>query len=225
MVHKISCPHCGGHIAFEEESLGASVHCPHCQQAITLSVPGASEVQAQPAALEIAAAPEAQQETQPQTPVAPGKKLPFLQLKWLAVAGLVVILAGAGVGLFFWLRSSPEEVATTPEEQLTVGLVSFKPDKLAINNNPQFQVTLHKDFSVSSVYLCDVTFAQKPAPAEIDKILRDSLEQCVKKDGSEEILAMAFVKENALRPPDYSGPLVWSPEEKTIMPVRQALGR
>jgi hypothetical protein len=158
-----------------------------------------------------------------ETADADGKFSRLLKYRWIIVAASALIIAGSGVYLFLRYRSQSGEVAVEPkqEEQLTVGLVSFKPDKVAIINNTQFQVTLHKDFSVPEIYLCDVTFAEKPAPAEIDKILRDALEQCVKKDGTQEILAMAYVKEQALRPPDYSGPLVWSPEEKAIKPLNR----
>ena len=36
---KISCPVCGGHIAFSAVNIGQKVPCPHCQKAITLRKP------------------------------------------------------------------------------------------------------------------------------------------------------------------------------------------
>ena len=34
--HKMPCPACGGHIAFDSRNLGQSIPCPHCQRQITL---------------------------------------------------------------------------------------------------------------------------------------------------------------------------------------------
>ena len=38
-VLKISCNHCGGHIAFSKLWLGRSINCPHCSRTITLPAP------------------------------------------------------------------------------------------------------------------------------------------------------------------------------------------
>jgi ribosomal protein S27E len=36
---KISCPHCGGPVAFPAHSIGQKIACPHCQTTITLRKP------------------------------------------------------------------------------------------------------------------------------------------------------------------------------------------
>jgi uncharacterized paraquat-inducible protein A len=36
---KISCPACGGHIAFAIQNLGQQIPCPHCQAVIALRKP------------------------------------------------------------------------------------------------------------------------------------------------------------------------------------------
>lgn len=36
---KISCPNCGGHVAFPAQGIGRKIACPHCQTTITLQKP------------------------------------------------------------------------------------------------------------------------------------------------------------------------------------------
>ena len=39
---KISCPHCGGHIAFPAHGIGQKIACPHCGVVVTLQKPDGS---------------------------------------------------------------------------------------------------------------------------------------------------------------------------------------
>jgi len=71
--------------------------------------------------------------------------------------------------------------------------------------------------------LLELTFFGKvPAPDEVDKLLRVSLEQAVLIDGSCDIGAFAFAGDDTLRAPQFSGPLFYKAVAKQIL-TKEAL--
>ncbi len=208
MLYKISCPHCGGRISFEEDAAEKTVACPHCQQTLPLSI-GAAEMQ-------------------PVTGTAGSKS--SVARKWGFGLAAVAVAGAMAVGVFFYFKDKPVEVTedtgitgiVMQDGHLTVE-VSPKNENLKVANNRGVQVTLRRDFPVAAVYLCDVSFAtSKPAPAEVDRIVRESLEQCVKADSTHRIVGMAFWSNQPLSQAEYTGPLVWTPEENKIQKLSEA---
>ncbi|HEU0011787.1 MAG TPA: hypothetical protein VFT34_18370 [Verrucomicrobiae bacterium] len=73
--------------------------------------------------------------------------------------------------------------------------------------------------------VCDVVFFGKPpAPATVDKIVRSALESAVLVDSSRDILAMAFVGDEAMKQTQYSGSLVYKAADKRIMTMDEFRG-
>jgi hypothetical protein len=63
-----------------------------------------------------------------------------------------------------------------------------------------------------------------PQPQVVDKMLRESLEHAVAADGSRDIVAMAFLGDEALSDTQYSGELMYRATEKKIMTLEEARG-
>lgn len=73
--------------------------------------------------------------------------------------------------------------------------------------------------------VCNVAFfGQPPPPPTVDKIVRSALESAVLVDSSRDILAMAFVGDEAMRKTQYSGSLVYKAAEKRIMTLDEFRG-
>jgi hypothetical protein len=73
--------------------------------------------------------------------------------------------------------------------------------------------------------ILEVAFYRKLPPHKIvDKMLRDSLEQAASVDGTRDILAMAFLGEDALTDIQYSGELVYRAADKRIMTLDESRG-
>jgi hypothetical protein len=73
--------------------------------------------------------------------------------------------------------------------------------------------------------MLDLTFYRDvPQPQVVDKILRESLEHAVAADGSRDILAMAFLGDEALDSTQFSGDLVYRAAQKKIMTVDESRG-
>lgn len=73
--------------------------------------------------------------------------------------------------------------------------------------------------------VCFITFfAQPPLPAIVDKILRSALESAILVDSSRNILAMAFVGDDAMKETQYSGSLVYKSADKRIMTMDEYRG-
>ena len=70
--------------------------------------------------------------------------------------------------------------------------------------------------------ILEVSFSSKlPPPKIIDKMLRDSLEQASSIDGTRDILAMAFLGEEALTETQYSGELVYRASDRKIVTLEE----
>src|ERR1700686_2337940 len=76
---KCSCKFCGNHIEFPQEAVGATVNCPHCGQSTVLSAGDRS-----------------------------GKPARGSGVGLIAVAGILIIV-GAGVGVWFWQRHGKKQ--------------------------------------------------------------------------------------------------------------------
>ena len=63
-----------------------------------------------------------------------------------------------------------------------------------------------------------------PQPQVVDKMLRESLEHAVAADGSQDILAMAFLGEEVLTSTQYSGELVYRAAQRRIITLEQSRG-
>ncbi len=71
-----------------------------------------------------------------------------------------------------------------------------------------------------------ITFSKLPdTEAEAASIVRQEMTKAIAKDGSKEILAMAFdTSDNALAEEKYGGPIRYSPKDKTIKTMREQAG-
>lgn len=89
---KCSCQHCGGHIEFPVEGAGQKITCPHCNWPTVLSLPHVA-------------------------PVEIGGGRATRKRVYLTFAIAAVVLAGAAVGVYFYLQSlnSQQESATANE--------------------------------------------------------------------------------------------------------------
>jgi hypothetical protein len=69
-----------------------------------------------------------------------------------------------------------------------------------------------------------IFYRDVPQPQVVDKMLRESLEHAVTVDGSQDILAMAFLGEEVLTSTQYSGELVYHAAQRKIMTLEQSRG-
>ena len=73
--------------------------------------------------------------------------------------------------------------------------------------------------------ILELSFYQNvPQPQVVDKILRESLEHAIAVDASRDILAMAFLGEEALTSTQYSGELVYRAAQRKIMTLDESRG-
>lgn len=86
-----------------------------------------------------------------------------------------------------------------------------------------FETTL-EDVQHGGRVLNVVFYTKVPAPAVVDKILRDSLDQAIRIDPSRDILAMAFFGNDALHNNQYSGSLVYKAAERRVVTFNEYLG-
>jgi hypothetical protein len=73
--------------------------------------------------------------------------------------------------------------------------------------------------------VCEIVFTGTlPPPAKVDKIVRESLENAVRKDPSKDILAAAFLGDEHLNGNQYSGMLVYKAADKKIQTIDEYNG-
>jgi len=102
--HKFSCPHCDQRIACDETCCGQSIHCPNCQQVITVPsvaaapAPGTPRLSVRPPAESPQAGPEPAQALPP-----PPQPSPNSPLSSMAVASLVLSLLSLILGPFGYI--------------------------------------------------------------------------------------------------------------------------
>src|SRR5687768_2999954 len=110
-------------------------------------------------------------------------------------------------------RSTFRHIATALMVSLLVSCTSDR------GNTPKYEVNI-EDTAGSKV--CEIVFFEPLPPPEVaDKIVRESLENVVKKDPSKDILATAFLGDETLNSNQYSGMLVYKASEKKIMTLNE----
>jgi hypothetical protein len=73
--------------------------------------------------------------------------------------------------------------------------------------------------------LCSVGFyGQPPAPALVDKIVRSSLESAVALNQTRDILAKAFINDDAMDATHYAGELIYKADQKRIVTMDEYRG-
>jgi len=86
-----------------------------------------------------------------------------------------------------------------------------------------YEVVL-KDAPGTGLVLELAFYTKPPSPQIVDKMLRQSLEQAASIDGTRDILAMAFLREEVLTGTQYSGELVYRASQKKIMTLDESRG-
>lgn len=86
-----------------------------------------------------------------------------------------------------------------------------------------FETTL-EDVQAGGRVLNVVFYTKVPAPAVVDKILRDSLDQAIRLDPSRDILGMAFFGNDALSSNQHSGSLVYKAAERKVVTLDEYQG-
>ncbi|HZF00867.1 MAG TPA: hypothetical protein VE344_03125 [Methylomirabilota bacterium] len=79
-----------------------------------------------------------------------------------------------------------------------------------------FEVTFNK-VSNGGLVLDVAFFGQPPPPATVDKILRSALDSAILVNSSNDILAMAFVGDEAMNENQYFGELVYKAADKRVL--------
>lgn len=238
-LYKITCPHCGGKISFEKEALGQTSACPHCQQPIQLTVPGAGpEVAASStASLKVEPSTASQQAAPPSTLTKSSVAAPSKSrvLKWMSIGvAAVILLGGAGTGIYLYrgkqkgplkhgtIRDAAANWEESADNFMTVHPYSGENKDVSIAKTGTYEVLFRRDFQIATMGYCEVTYlGSKPSPAEVDQLVKESVAKCAKLDPALQIIGMAFQSNSALAKADYSGPVVWDPEAKQIGPLRR----
>ena len=89
-------------------------------------------------------------------------------------------------------------------------------------SNAQFEVNVR---DVDGSQMCEIVFSGKlPPPAIVDKIVREALEDAIRKDPSKDILAAAFLGDEHLNSNQYSGMLVYKAADKKIQTIDEYNG-
>ena len=128
---KCSCPHCGGHIEFPTEAVGAVVACPHCQQPATLAMDDLLDVpvsEATESAWTPAMIAAAFQGRVPKTPVGI-----FYQLGLVIVAITMLLLplvylaliGAAGWGVYWWATHGTFLMTETRGRAVVLGFLLY----------------------------------------------------------------------------------------------------
>ena len=194
-----SCNECGTKFVATTEQAGKSGECKNCGSPIAVPTPKATQTK------------------RTETSDSPKKRY------GLVAFVLALIIIGWVIGAFFGKDIEPNK-STKSEKSATERKSSTKSSsRSSVQGFDDYRVNVRKSGKLT---VCQVTFNSLPPTSDIAaEVVRNAVEILVKKDGSREILAMAFnASGDALPRRQYGGALTYKPSDGQILTMDERSG-